>query len=99
MMPAKELIAEVRVRAIGMDLSTRFLVLDMCDRFARQIRDNELLVKQVCATIPVRCKECKHWKDGVSGCTDHVKCCDIGFYMVGENGDCVYGERKEDTGA
>lgn len=47
-------------------------------------------------TIPVHCKDCKHWSDGVAGCTDHVKCCKIGFYMVGENGYCVYGERKQD---
>jgi hypothetical protein len=45
-------------------------------------------------TIPVRCKDCKHWADGVNGCTEHVKCCKIGFYMVGENGYCVYGERR-----
>ena len=43
----------------------------------------------------VRCKDCKHWKDGVAGCTDEVKCCDIGFYMIGENGYCSYGERKD----
>ena len=41
-----------------------------------------------------RCKDCKHWKDVVSGCTDHVKCCEIGFYMVCENGYCVYGEKE-----
>lgn len=41
----------------------------------------------------VRCKDCKHWKDGVAGCTDHVKLCEFGYYMVGENGYCVYGER------
>lgn len=45
--------------------------------------------------IPLRCKDCRHWSDGVAGCTDHVKCCKIGFYMVGENGYCVYGERRE----
>ena len=44
----------------------------------------------------VRCKNCDHWKDSVSGCTDHVKFCEIGFYMVGENGYCVYVERKTD---
>lgn len=44
----------------------------------------------------IRCKDCKYWADGVSGCTDHVKCCKIGYYMVGENGYCVYGERKTD---
>lgn len=48
-------------------------------------------------TIPVHCKDCKHWADGVAGCTDHVKCCKIGFYMVGENGYCVYGERRTDA--
>ena len=46
--------------------------------------------------VPVRCKDCKHWADGVRGCTDHVKCCKIGFYMVGENGYCSYGERSAD---
>ena len=45
-------------------------------------------------TIPVRCKDCKHWKDGAAGCTDKVKCCDIGFYMIGENGYCSFGERR-----
>lgn len=46
--------------------------------------------------IKVRCKGCKFWEDGVPGCTDHVKICSIGFYMVGENGYCVFGERKDD---
>ena len=45
----------------------------------------------------VRCKDCKHWKDGVNGCTDKVKCCEIGFYMIGENGYCVFGERGEEN--
>ena len=47
--------------------------------------------------VELRCRECKHWADGVAGCTDYVKCCKIGFYMVGENGYCVYGERKQDN--
>lgn len=46
--------------------------------------------------VPVHCKDCKHWADGVAGCTEHIKCCKIGYYMVGENGYCVYGERKQD---
>ena len=58
---------------------------------------NNLIANGV--TIPVRCKECKHWVDGVAGCTDHVKCCKIGYYFVGENGYCVYAERKTDDGA
>ena len=43
----------------------------------------------------VRCKECKFWSDGVAGCTDHVKICTIGYYMVAENGYCCFAERRE----
>jgi hypothetical protein len=46
--------------------------------------------------IPMRCKECKFWADGVAGCTDHVKCCKVGYYMIGENGYCSFGERRDD---
>ena len=43
----------------------------------------------------VRCKDCKHWEDvDTNWCTEHVKFCNIGTYAVGENGYCVYGERK-----
>ena len=41
----------------------------------------------------VRCKNCTHWGTGVAGETEHVKCCEYGRYMVGENGYCVYGEK------
>lgn len=43
----------------------------------------------------VRCRECRYWRDGVEGCTDHVKCCAIGFYMIDENGYCSLGKRRE----
>ena len=42
----------------------------------------------------VRCKDCVQWGTGVAGETEFVKCCNYGNYMVGENGYCVYGERK-----
>ena len=45
----------------------------------------------------VRCKDCKHWQDIGKGCTDHVRCCEIGFYMIGENGYCYFGERSADN--
>ena len=70
--------------------------------FARSRADLTSLeeVLEECTTVDavevVRCKNCDHWKDSVSGCTDHVKFCEIGFYMVGENGYCVYVERKTD---
>lgn len=43
----------------------------------------------------VRCRECKHWVKDVAGCTDFVGRCDLANYMIGENGYCLYGERKE----
>ena len=44
--------------------------------------------------IPVRCKECKHWKNEINGCTEDKRFCDIGFYMVHKDGFCSYGERE-----
>ena len=43
----------------------------------------------------VRCYECKHWKKDVEGCTEFVGRCDYANYMIGANGYCLYGERKE----
>ena len=46
--------------------------------------------------IPVvRCYECKQWKKDVAGCTEFVGRCDYANYMIGANGYCLYGERKE----
>lgn len=42
----------------------------------------------------VRCKNCTRWGTGVAGETEHVRCCEFGRYMVGENGYCVYGELR-----
>lgn len=44
----------------------------------------------------VHCKECKHWGTGYPAETDHVKCCSLAKYMIGENGSCTYGARKEE---
>lgn len=55
-------------------------------------------VKRVVAQQPtveavpvVRCKKCEHWGTGVTGETEHVKCCEYAKYMVGEDGYCCYG--------
>lgn len=47
--------------------------------------------KMVCVC---HCKECVHWSDKAAGATEHAKLCTVGGYMVGENGYCVYGERR-----
>lgn len=50
--------------------------------------------KKIWQKIPCHCKDCSHWVDGCAGCTEHVKLCDVGHYMVGENGYCLYAEQK-----
>ena len=45
-------------------------------------------------TIPVRCKDCKHWLHDFPGCTDAIGRCEWANYMVGCNGYCVYVERR-----
>ena len=42
----------------------------------------------------VHCKDCEHWGTGVAGETEHVKCCEYGKYLVGENGYCCYADMR-----
>ena len=43
----------------------------------------------------IRCADCKRWLKDFVGCTEHVGRCEWAGYMVGANGYCVYGERRE----
>lgn len=46
--------------------------------------------------VPCRCKKCKYWRHYEHlGCTEYVKVCTLANYMIGENGYCLYGERRE----
>lgn len=57
----------------------------------------ELLDKSptVDAVEVVRCKDCTRWMKDVAGCTDFVGRCAYANYMIGANGYCLYGEKKE----
>ena len=46
--------------------------------------------------IQCHCKDCKHWWNGSVRCTEHVKLCAIGGYMIGENGYCLYAEKESE---
>ena len=46
----------------------------------------------------VRCRECKHWLKDVTVCSGFVGRCDFVKYMVGAEGYCSYGERKDGDG-
>ena len=55
---------------------------------AQMLIDNQPTVE---AVPVVRCINCQHWGTGVTGETEHVKCCEYAKYMVGEDGYCCYG--------
>ena len=76
-------------------LKKRVVMWDEAVGFKECVLIDDIL--EMPTTDLIQCKECRNWSDGVAGCTDHVKCCKIGFYMVGENGHCVYGERRSDV--
>lgn len=46
-MPASELIKTLRAGARSLDPTIRFLILDVCERLERQIKDNELLMRRI----------------------------------------------------
>ena len=46
-MPSSELIKILRTRSHGLDPTVRFIVLDMCDRLERKMRDCELLAQRI----------------------------------------------------
>ena len=46
------------------------------------------------AVAVLRCRDCTHWGVGSPVETERVKCCEYAGYMIGENGYCLYGERK-----
>ena len=46
-MPSSELIKILRTGSHGLDPTVRFLVLDMCDRLERKMRDCELLAQRI----------------------------------------------------
>ena len=89
MMPTSELIAEMRTRAMAMEYSQRFLVLEMANRL-------EMATKDV---VPVvRCKDCKHYHThnrSVKWNTESMYCCKSALKKVCPDDFCSYGERRE----
>ena len=80
----------------------KHLIVDDSDFLRGYLQGVEALANGL-ATLPpvdavevVRCKDCKHWKHLAHlGCTDFVKLCSLANYMIGANGYCLYGERKD----
>ena len=85
-----EMRAEQADEGRDFDVACRFALEKMkkCKKY-EDAEEQGLLVK-----IPCHCKDCSHWVDGCAGCTEHVKLCEVGHYMVGENGYCLYAEQK-----
>lgn len=53
-------------------------------------------IKEANADEVVRCKDCKHWKEITNGNWEHEPYCEWAGWLIGGNGYCVYGERKEE---
>lgn len=68
--------------------------LDSFNEGIRTIRDYILQIEEQAKPM-VHCKDCEHWGTGVAGETEHVKCCEYGRYMVGENGYCCYADMRK----
>ena len=45
----------------------------------------------------IRCRNCNRWLKDTAGCTERVGRCEFANWMVGENGFCIYGEKKVET--
>lgn len=46
--------------------------------------------------VPCRCKECKYWRHyDHLGCTEFVRVCTFAYYMIDENGYCLYGAKMD----
>ena len=66
-------------------------------RYVAQLNERTALKHEIAdaptveAVPVVRCINCQHWGTGVTGETEHVKCCEYAKYMVGEDGYCCYG--------
>jgi len=73
----------------------RNVSIEECREEICATKDTIMAAPAVDALPVVRCKDCKHWLKDVAGCTENVGRCEWANWMVGDNGYCVYGERKE----
>ena len=72
--------------------------LQRTDEITKAFLDFRFLIMNaptVEAKTVVHCKDCEHWGTGVAGETEHVKYCEYGKYMVGENGYCCYADMRK----
>jgi len=87
------------VRLIDADALDLDREVEMADDWntAHEIANCVKYAPTIDAVPVVRCRECRYWVGDFPGATEHVKRCELAGYMVGENGYCVYGERREDS--
>ena len=80
-----ELIKDARTKAMGMEFSQRWIVLEMANRL-------EMLMS-VDAVPVVRCKDCKHF-GGHGACHYHAADENGTPIFVRDDDFCSYGERR-----
>ena len=82
---------------VDRDMECNYMDCTKCDYFKAKHCKASMIADHLIAngvTIPVRCHECKHWKNEINGCTEDKRFCDIGFYMIHKDGFCSFGERS-----
>ena len=87
------------------DLISRSKLIDRLKRRIRTPRSTMEIIRDIIPLVEIQppveavpvvhCKDCEHWGTGVAGETEHVKCCEYGKYMVGENGYCCYADMRK----
>lgn len=87
------------------DLISRSELIDRLKRRIRTPRSTMEIIRDIIPLVEIQppveavsvihCKDCEHWGTGVPGETKHVKCCEYGKYVVGENGYCCYADMRK----
>ena len=90
----------VGIRCSSCHASTsRYMAEEVDKHIIEQIEDlweSGCISKVEYAEVPCRCKDCKYWKHfDYAGCSDYAKVCTLANYMIGANGFCLYGERRD----
>lgn len=89
--------AQIKKDSKGNLYTEKFRFCDTCEvkMLFNRLKEYEDAEEQgLLQQLECRCKDCVHWFGKTAGCTEHVKQCIVGGYMIGENGYCLYGERK-----
>ena len=92
-MPSSELISLLRAKSNALDVSVRFLVLDLCDRLERKTRDCELLAQKI---VELRRRSVKTNADRIRAMNDEELADYLAELGSEANNGIIYSDRPEE---